>query len=111
MTFHAYLLHLAAKVALVLLVAGGLILSDRGKNEAYPFGYYFNLGCYAVTPFVLSALVRGTVNSSIAIWISYGVSLVLVLSLALSGLARCKQEDARELQSEKQPAIWQKGKL
>ena len=108
MTFHAYLLQVIAKVVLVSLVSGVLLLADKGKSQVYPFGYYFNVGCYAVTPFVLSAFARGEWSSSIVTWVSYGVSLMLFLSLAVSGLAKCRQEDARELQSAEQPGIWKR---
>ncbi len=98
MTLQAYLFHVIAKLILVALVSGVLLLADKGKAHTYPFAYYFNVGCYAVTPFVLSAFVRWGLRSSIANWVSYGVSLMLFLSLAVSGLAKCRQDDARELQ-------------
>jgi hypothetical protein len=106
MTFHAYLFQLVAKLVLVSLVAGVLLLGDKGKSRAYPFAYYFNVGCYAVTPFVLSGFVRGGVTGSVATWVSYGVALMLFLSLAVSGLIKCRHEDAKELESTERPAVW-----
>ena len=96
--FNFYLLQIIGKLFLVALLSGVLLLADKGKTQPYPFVYYFNVACYAVTPFVLSAFVRGASLGSIATWLSYGVSLVLFLSLTVTGLAKCRQEDARELQ-------------
>ncbi len=104
MTFHAYLYHVVAKVILVALASWVLLLADKGKSQQYSFTYYFNVGCYSVTPFVLSAFARGGRSGTVVTWVSYGVSLMLFLTLAVSGLAKCRQEDARELQSAEQPA-------
>ncbi len=106
MTFRTYLHEVVAKIALVALVAGVLLLGDKGKRQAYPFASYFNIACYAVTPFVLSAFVRATVSSSIATWVSYGISLMLFLALGASGLAACRRKDTREPEAAESPTIW-----
>jgi hypothetical protein len=98
-TFNEYLRHVVAKVILVSLASAVFLFADKGKRQEYPFGYYFNVGCYAVTPFVLSAFARGGQTGTVGTYASYGVSLTLFLALAVAGLAKCRQEDARELQS------------
>ncbi|NQT84501.1 DUF1189 family protein [bacterium] len=98
-SFNVYLFQVIGKVILVSLVSGAFLLADKGKTQPYPFAYYFNVGCYAVTPFVIAGFARWGLSGSIVTWASYGVSLMLFLALALSGLAKCRQEDARELQS------------
>lgn len=98
-TSNTCLLHLLGKLILVALVAGVLLLADKSKTDPYPFAYYFNVGGYAITPFVLSALVRGE-GGSFLIYASYGACLMLFLLLAVLGLARCREEDARELAEE-----------
>lgn len=96
-TVYMTLLHTAGKLLLVAIVAGVLLLADKGKASPYPFVYYFNVGCYAITPFVLSALARGWGASAILVYASYGISLMLFIALAVLGLAKSRQRDAREL--------------
>jgi len=98
LTSHVYISQLIAKVILVAVVSGVLLFGDKGRRQEYPFGYYFNVGCYAVTPFVLSALARGEVSGRVVSWVSYGVSLMLFLALAATGLGKCRQQDARQQQ-------------
>jgi len=93
-----YVVNFVGKLILVAMVGGVLLFADKGKADAYPFVCYFNVGCYAVTPFVLSALARGWQAGSVLIYASYGVSLMLFLALAVLGLAKCRREDAREAQ-------------
>ncbi len=97
-TADAFLLHLAGKLLLVALVAGVLLFADGKRKNSYPFSYYFNVACYSVTPFVLSALVRAWDSGSFLSYASYGASLMMFLLLTMLGLARCRQEDAREAQ-------------
>ncbi len=96
-TLNEYVAQLVGKVILVALVGGVLLFADKKRTDAYPFAYYFNVGCYAATPFVLSAFARGWHGDSFLTYASYGMSLMLFLALAVTGLARCRQEDAREL--------------
>jgi hypothetical protein len=97
-----YLFHLAGKVIVVAMVAGIFLLADKGKREPYPFAYYFNVTCYAITPFVLSALVRTGWTSRTLGYASFGASLMLFLALGTAGLARCRQEEARERLAEQE---------
>jgi hypothetical protein len=96
-TVYMTLLHSAGKLLLVAIVAGVLLLADKGKGISYPFVSYFNVGCYAVTPFVLSALARGWGASEFVVYASYGASLMLFIALAVLGLAKSRQRDASEL--------------
>jgi hypothetical protein len=92
-----YIINLVGKLLLLAAVSGVLVLADKGKAISYPFVYYFNVGCYAITPFVLGALARGWQRSPFLVYASYGASLMLFLALVMMGLAKCRQEDAREL--------------
>ena len=98
-TINHTLAQFLVKLALVAMVGGVLLLADKGKTTVYPFAYYFNVGCYAVTPFVLSAFARGFQTGSFVTYVSYGASLMLYLALAVSGLTKCRLEDLRELES------------
>ncbi len=100
-----YIVNLVGKLLLVAMTAGVLFLADKGKANPYPYAYYFNVGCYAVTPFVISALARAWQAGSFMIYASYGVSLLLSLTLAALGLAKCRQEDAREPHSAKASGV------
>lgn len=96
-TVYMTLMHTAGKLLLVAIVAGVLLLADKGKTAPYPFVSYFNVGCYAITPFVLSALARGWGANAILVYASYGASLMLFIALAVLGLAKSRQRDARGL--------------
>ena len=96
-TMQMTFLHTVGKTALVAIVAGVLLLADKGKASPYPFVYYFNVGCHAITPFVLSALARGWGAGEFLVYASYSGSLMLFIALAMLGLAKSRQRDAREL--------------
>jgi hypothetical protein len=104
-TINHSLAQFVVKLVLVAMVGGVLLLADKGKTTVYPFAYYFNVGCYAVTPFVLSAFARGFQSGSFVTYVSYGASLMLFLALAVSGLTKCRLEDLRELDSAEEEGV------